>query len=405
MKLLNLLFCLLLICFSANALTLNTDKDSYEKGETINVSGSSESAVRLTISNGKIKIAEEELIPEGNLFEFSYKSTYLDPSGQWTITAENDMNRIEKDFEVRIPARGAYFLITFFSPSTGEHKRTKNIEINVEITDAGVPINSAEVVAYGASGERLQLEPKGEGIYYLNYAIPFNAPLGEWNLVLTAKKGYGNNLTGGENSIKLTVIETPILLEVVRPSTQIIGLGERTTIIVKPTYFNGKTVDESTTLTARINSEIVDFARESNGEYIAYYTPGELGELKIEVSAEDSAQNEGSKVLTIIVGGWLEFFIGQYWLYLLIGIIIAALIVYKTQSKVIYDFRLNSLKKEKEKTKLMLKKVQEDYFKKGVIDKTNYEPTSSEYKKKLCAIDEKINVLMKKKEKIKKAEE
>jgi len=386
-----------MLSMSAWALTVTTDKDVYEKGETIDINGTASTAVVVTVSNGNTVLAEQQLVPENGEFELSYDSTFLDPSGEWTIKVKGD-GTAEKTIQMNLSRKSAYHVITFFSPSTGEHSRSKEIGVNVEVTDAGNPVLHTTVVAYGALGEKLQLESKGSGRYSLNYIMPFNTPLGELELVVVSSKGSGEEIRGGENRVGLSIVKTPILLEVVRPSAQVVGLGENTAIVVRPVYFNGLAVDKSAEVSAKANGEELVFARENNGEYVAYYTPKETGELKIELNAVDAAGNHGKKVLTVIVGGDIEFFIGQYWVFIVAIAAVLAVVLYKAQSKAFRGLKLNSLRKQKQEAKLKLKKVEQDYFKTGSIDRPSFDTASSKQKSKLAEIDEKIRHLTKKKE-------
>jgi hypothetical protein len=385
-----LIACLFLFVPFAVSISVTTDMPVYEKGDLITVSGISASAVELTISDGNILLAARELIPDNNIFTFTYLSDYLDPSGDWEVKAVNEENSAVKTIRVDTPPTGAYYLITIFSPSSGIHRRAKDLEINVGITDAGEPVTNARVAAYGALGEKLRLEPVSEGVYSLRYSLPFNAPLEGWNLIVTAKKGRASALRGGESTISLGVAETPILIELIRPGKQFLTLGERTLFLLRPAYFNGRLADESAELSAVINGINLDFNRQDEGLYSAYYTSGAVGDLRIEFSAADSALNRGSRVVTLVVGGWAEFFVRSYWPYMLILAAILAFIIYKAQSGIIYTYRLNSLSKEREKIQLMLKKVQEDYYKNGTIDRAAFDGASANYKRKLAEIDEKM---------------
>ena len=105
---------LLIVAMHACALAIQTDKNSYEKGETILVTADREADIE--IFKGMIKIAEGTAIVDVNGFVFSYSPLFSDPSGTWTIKANKRNESAEQYIEMNIPPVRIlpdYFFLTF----------------------------------------------------------------------------------------------------------------------------------------------------------------------------------------------------------------------------------------------------------------------------------------------------
>ncbi len=396
-KVLVLILFIALLAANASAFWINTDKESYEKGEAIKVTTDSAEPISVEIYKGRAVIATGKTEADGNGGKFTYSTLFSDPPGEWTVRGTDGSRAARKKITINTPQQGAYLIITIYSPSEGEYKRSRELETSIEITDLGKTALGANVFLYGVHGKKIEMEQTGPGRYFYKYVLPFDAPLGETSITIAAQLGSGETAKGGEHTLRINVLETPILIEVLRPTAMEIPLGTKTEIVVRPTYFNGLPVDESTEIYARVDGEFVPFERQANGEYLALYAPQETGELKIEIEAQDKGKNLGSKRVTTIVGREFEHLLRKYGLIIIQLVVLAIILIQIFRSKFIKGFWIKQLEKKRDKFKDRLRRLQEKYYKKGTISVKTFEKESAKYKHTITETEEKIKALKGKK--------
>ncbi len=383
---------LLLECAIASH-TMSPNREEYTKGETITVSGSSDWPVDIEILNETIAITGARVNPTDGRYEFTYQTSFLDPSGTWSIKTKSQDGEVEESVQVIIPPKGAYHLITFFSPSSGEKRRAEELEVNIEVTDSGNAVLGAQIVVYGTQGDKIKLSAAGGGRYSGTYLIPFDADIGNFELIVATQIGSGENAKGGENDISMSVIETPILFESVRPDELVLIIGEEIEFAVDLTYFNGLPVDESTEVYAKIEEDKIPFTMRSKGEYTARYTPLNIGALQGEIIAVDSAGNIGTNVISVVVGGLNEAIIRDYWpVFLIVGIAVL-FVLYKAQGSLLKSFKMNRLKNKRIGCVIRLERIQDQYYKKHALSRESFEAASVGCKRELTEYDRQIHAL------------
>ena len=383
----------------ASAATISAGQNEYFKGNELVFNGLLEAGTTDTVvvKNGNMLVFEKTVRgkPDGT-FSFTYSSDFLDPSGEWTVSlTENEA--VTKVNVESVPDSSA-LVIKFNSPIPTEYRRTEDLDISVMVTYLGEALTQTNVVVWGANGEKLILEERGNGAYGLSYAIPHNAYLGDWTFVAVAQKVVDNKSLGGENRIHPGIVNAGIEIEVLEPSISKAEIGQELTIVTALKYSSGK-IPKQATLLAKVKELEIKFSQQDDGTLIAKYTPAEheSGELVFELFASDNQGNTGEKKLTIVVGGWIEWFVKTNWPYFAIVIIVILLILFKMRSKLVRSTNLAKLKQGKAAEFAKIQKLQNDYFKVQAIDRKTFDERSTIAERNMASLDKKINELEAKK--------
>lgn len=401
LRLVLLLKLLLLLCISAYALTVNTDKTQYLKGEVIKISGDckTELETKLTASLEE-KIIFEEFIncSAGGSYIFEYATSYLDPAGNWLLVLSNKEERITKRAVVNPTSESAFYLIAFLSPTEGKYKRVEDIIISVRVTDAGIPVRDANLITWGPDGKKYYFENSGEGLYNLEYEIPYNGKLGDWELLVLAQSQRNGTFFGGVNSLTLELVKAPIAIEVVEPEIHSYELIQKIPIKLNISYFNGKPIKEEIdelSVVAIIGRKNIQLEKTEEGAYELLYEPemSEIGSLVIRINALDDAGNDGVKVIDLVVTCSIACLLIKYGLYIIVFIVVLIIILSLFSSRIKYHLELRMLENEKKKTMDLIKSLQEEYFGGRVMPSKSYNRNLAQYKSRIAELDEKIKRL------------
>ncbi len=396
-----LLFVLLLL--NVSAASISSDNDSYLKGGEIVFRGELEPTQADTVvAKSGLKTVFEETVKgrDDGTFGFVYHSNFLDPSGEWFVSLQE--SGVSTKVDVEAVPDSAVFVITFASPIPGKYRRTEGVEISLKITYLGEELDFADAAIWGTDGKKLLLQRKGKGLYGLAYEMPYNAPLGDWLFLAVAQKDVNGGSFGGENSIHLSVVQAPIAINVIEPVFSSIEIEQVLRIVVKPLYFNGKAPAKASVF-GKIGDYNLLFSPQPDGTFSAEYptTEFDAGEVVVELLAVDDAGNSGKEKVNVVVGGWFSWFVKKNWPFFVVGIVVALFALIKLRSKLKRSVGLAKLKREKAVEMAKLRKLQEDYFKIQVIDRSMFEERSSELESNIARLDERIRAAEGKKKVIK----
>lgn len=396
-----IVFAAVLVCLLgfAGALSFNADSNSYKKGETIAIAGSSSPFAEIGINAGygaKNVFAQETVGDANGNFSLLYIIPYLAPSGDWNVVLSDGNSTASKTINVALGAESARYVITFLSPTAEGQNRASDIKISVRVSDSGIPVKGAKVFAWGIEGSGIELSESREGVYSAGYEIPFDSTLGKSSIIAVAEKGIGGQKFGGETALEINVAESAILIEVAEPSIKSIELGSVIKIAVNASYMGGKPV-ENATLKAKIGKNEIELRRTSPGKYAGEYatSASDFGEMGISITAEDSAGNRGAKATSVIVSGWLMWFIRENIIYISAAIIIMLALLAACYSRIRCAIQLSSARNERNKAAAVLEKAQRDYFEKRIISRDAYQRASSKCASIIAELDQKIRALEK----------
>lgn len=396
MKFLAILLAVILVASGAQALGVNFGKGSYYKGEVIDVSGQCgvSGRVNLTLEYSKKMLAGQGIDCNFGIFFFSYESSYLDPAGGWSAEIEGDGNSVVAKADVLATPKSAYYLITFLSPITLEHSRNDDVKVRVRVTDAGTPVEDAEVQTWDSGGTKRQLAPEGAGLYYFDYTVPYDTRATSWNIIVTAQKVADGERFGGESSLITEITKANINIEKVEPKTSTFELGESIPIAVKISYQNGKKVIDPVVMASVKDKELV-MVPAPDGTFRTEYaaSAGEEGGLAFGITAKDGAGNTGKISANVVAVAGPVWFIKSNILYIIMILVVAAIsgrFVYNAVNEKLF---LERLKTEREKTTELIKALQRDYFERATVPRAMYERSLSEHKTRLGELEKKIALM------------
>ena len=109
---------LALIFFAASgmAIGIQTDKSVYTKEDVIKISGSCETQVTISTiaEQGQTAFLETVQCIEGT-FTYDYQTSFLDPTGGWTISASSEDQKASKEIFVKEKREAGFLLVNFLS--------------------------------------------------------------------------------------------------------------------------------------------------------------------------------------------------------------------------------------------------------------------------------------------------
>ncbi|MFH1225153.1 MAG: hypothetical protein V1676_05105 [Candidatus Diapherotrites archaeon] len=382
-----------------SALNIATDKKVYAKGEVISIEGlCSEGKNRLYAARERAVVFEREVVCEGaGYFKTSYETGYLDPSGQWEIFLENRGELAEARLSIAQVHESAYYVIRFLSPPGGSYERAGGITISVKVTDSGEGVADGRVFTWNAVGEKTMLENRGNGIYHLDYEIPYDASEGKWSVIVVAESGSGAEKRGGETAIGLAIEKAALGIEIIEPKARSFSLGSGIPLKVGASYSGGKAADAAsgTVVSATLNGRETALTRDENGDYsgVLMTVGGDEGAMGIEIRAADSAGNSGSAIVNAVATGWAEWFVSTYAAYIIALVAALAFIAARIYGRAKRGGELESLEAEWAKNSELMKSLQDEYFRKGIMPAKAYKKMLAEYKARITRIEERIEEL------------
>ncbi len=386
---------LLILVFSCSAMSLSisTDRSSYVKGDSIIITGSSTGGpIVISILNGPRGIYQTTVQSSGP-FSASYRINAIDPKGAWEIIASQGNEKKSISISVKPTREGAFYRVVFTSPPYEEieYARTETVPLSISVLDAGKPVVGANLRVFTGASE-LRVIETSPGVYQGDYEIPFNAKIGASEIYAIAEKAEGEKSFGGESEgpLKIEVKEAPLQIEFVSPTSGPYKVGETIPIQVKISYSTGKPVQDPS-ISMKANELLLPL--ESNGDvYSSTYQVREndSGILALSVKASDPAGNSGSAYKNIEVKGIAVQAVTDYYWYLVIGGILLLAVLAFVAKNFLSRSSLEKLEREREDILAMEKGLQEDYIKKGTIDRETFQKRMTSYETMLTDLDEKI---------------
>lgn len=374
--------------------TLAADKEAFVKGELMQLSGTttlpgSSVTVRATIGSAVVFEKAATAGADGT-FAVPVPIQFAYPKGTWTLTATAESKGVketaEATVEVALSSEAARYLVTFLSPAEGRYQRTESVEIAVSVSTAGAPVNGATARSWSPAGGELALDEVGGGVYSVNVPLGHDAPVGTWTIPVTVTGPADPDdpsqvLLGGDNDLTVSIEKTPLLVAFLDPRVTRFFIEEEVPIRVNVSYTGGHPV-ELTNVSVTINEAIeVDLTRGDDGTYTGAYvtTTKDEGVLSIAARARDDAGNAGDAATTVTVGGMMQWWLRQYaWFIGALTALALALCLMSSKLRTIVYSR-KGLENQYKDILAKHRKLQEDYFEKGIVDRKTFEKKTIEY--------------------------
>lgn len=384
----------ILLAANASALTLNSDKKVVDKGKQVIFSGSCTAGIDVVIegkSESKSVFSNVVTCSDAGTYELIYTPTFLEPSGKWDITVKEGSQESKFQLEVKPVPESHYFLVVFHSPGPVEHYRNEDLNITVQITDAGKAVLDARAVFFDLEGNKRELGHTENGIYTFSYEIPVDARLGTWQLLVLAERLDGDIRSGGENVVPVGIKKAPIKLDIAKPNLSNFDVDTPVDIEISAQYFNGKQISSAKAYVT-FKGKRIDLTQTGNA-FLGKLLPiqSDLGSAELSFVVEDSKGNIGEVKQNVVVSADpLKLFIKNYLLIITIVVVVAALAFYFLKVKTKAFMSKKELLAERGRLTAQVTKLQQDYFGRASISKEAYKKRLSEAEARLREVEKKL---------------
>lgn len=400
-------------------LTLETDNENYDKGQTIQISGTATDPKGNTVSSGTATIqlscgdwGHETTVQISNgAYSDNFHISFGHPEGTWSIEISaadslGNSGSTSKNIDVTTPAAYAYYTVQIQSPVAGlTYTRGDDIDISVKVTEDGVNVENAEVSLTTPTGGEIAPTETSPGTYTSRYCLEWDDPEGTWSISIEGKKTVDNTFKAGGGYINVEVEPATLQITLLSPTERKFEVGQSITVSAEVSYPDGTLVEDVTVSATTPAGEDLTLAYESPGVYSTNYvvTEQDVGSWTLRVSAEDLYGNSGSKssVISIEPMGTVGIIATYWWTFL--PIIVAAVVVAAFRLKgPSPKKRLKTVLEGKKEVLKLKKEAAVKYFKDGAISRGTYDELMGEYDGRMAKLEEKERALrarMKKKAK------
>ena len=390
-------------------LTLATDKENYEKGQTIRISGTAtdlkgnpvtSGAATIQLSSGDWSRSSSVQIING-AYSDNYQISFGDPEGTWyaTITAGDGLGNTgirTRSIIVATPPGTVYYAVQFFSPSEGlNYPRGTELTISIKLTERGMSVSNADVNFISPTGERIPLsEVPGTGTYSTIYLLGWDAPTGGWSISVEGKKIVDNVLKAGGTNIGVQI--TPVRLQVtlLSPTKDRVEVWESVEVRVKVLYPNGDPVENAVVTVSTPAGENLALSKLAAGIYSRTYTPRDVGVWGINVAAADLYGNSETKasVIEVVPMGAVGILAAYWWAIpsIIVAIGLASSLYFRSVAP---KKRLEGILGEKKEILRLKREAAVKYFKNGSIARETYDELMRNYEGKMMELEKKERVL------------
>jgi hypothetical protein len=398
------------------SVTAETDKNTYDKGQKIKISGIvrdenddlvSSGTATISFSTKNWEYSFTTSISSGS-FSTNYYITFDKPEGNWVISVSATDTRghitsssTNLSIKVLTPDNYNHYSIEVISPLSGQlYKRGETVTFTVSLSLDTEKIIGADVKAFTTSGEEIILTETSPGLYTTTYNLGYDSPLGNWSLYVEGTKIEEEKLKAGFNFVDFEVQSIKPVIEIVEPKTRTIEVGDTIEIIVKINYPDGSPVDEGVVTALSKDGNTLLFTKSRLDLYSVSYTPNtdSLGDWEIELKVEDAYGN--SAVLTgekieIIQTSVTSLLVRFWWATLISLIVLISAGIYFARGK-LRQLKLHNLKLEAQEFEKLKKEKAIQYFVKGEITRQTYDQLFKDYESKIASLTKKTRLLEKK---------
>ena len=393
-------------------LTLTTDNQTYEKGQTVQISGTANDPENNPVTSGtaevKLSCGEwsqraEVQITEGS-YSYSYPISFRDPDGTWTITVDatdelGNTGEKSENIVVSLPPN-IFYLVQFWSPvKNAFYSRGQGISVSVQVTEAGAPVENASVGCRSPRGENIVLTEISAGRYSATHTPGWDDPTGEWCISVEGKKVVDNVMKVGGGYTIVKIKPAALRLELISPTKPEFGVGESVEVSVRVTYPDGAPLENGTVTMSTPSGLPITLKGGENGVHETTYvtSSGEIGGWDVQIIALDPNGNLGSvnRIFYIAPPAYLN---PIPFLLAIIGISVAIAAVPFTRRR-LRTLKLKAIEEEKKHIGKLREETEMKYFKEGSISREIYDLTVQELTRRMAEIEKESRKLREKKKK------
>ncbi len=381
----------LFFSYSALAVTLQAGQSEITKGQDLVLSGSCQGDVSVSIESEEKKIWEKKISCSNDQFESRYKVDFLVPSGDLSVTVRDEASQEQKTVRVLASRDSAFFTVSFLSPTQRELGRTDEIDLTVEVLDAGQSVENASVQSWLPDGSPVVLPMIRPGVYSLPVDIAFDTPLNPWLVVVTAQKKQESKTVGGEQRTAISILAAPILIEMVSPTVPNVDALQNTVFRFNISYANGKPLQSPTVLLRALENEQT-LEPETEGVYSATlrFLEEQSGNQTVEILVRDAAQNTSQKTFSFFVSNSATTVLLKNLPYLVLLVILVFGVAFWLVPKIKNKKSGEKMGVRKEQIERELAELQTAYFEKTAISKDAFSQKTAELRKELDDLSKKL---------------
>ena len=403
---------------------LKTDKVSYEKGQTIRISGENvrgpennlvaSGTATIRLSSGTWRSAEFKVPISNGAYSYNYYISFGNPpttgTGTWTVAVSasdnlGNMGDNTKNISVAIPPGKVYYTVAFTSPVSGStHSRGENIIVSVKVTEGGANIENAKVTSNTPTGENIVLDNIAPGTYSRTYAIGWGNPTGDWSISVEGTKTADGTFKAGGSWINVKIVSATLGVSLLSPTRTRFEVGENVVVRAKIIYPTGEPIENASVKINTPTGENLVLVHEENGIYRASHALGsqDIGAWSMAVTASDSYGNSGSRTSIIdVTPVEVPGFLARYWWAMLSAIFAVGIAsAYAARGKMRVG-KLRDIQREMKEIPRLKREAAIKYFKEGTISRGAYDKMIKEYDARMDELKKQETALKAKMKKVK----
>jgi hypothetical protein len=399
-------------------LTLATDKENYNQGEIIRISGTALDVTGKLIPSGTATIKfssgdwswENTVRISGGAFADNFRISFGHPTGTWTILVNaadglGNSGTASKNVSVAIPETHVYH-VAILSPVGGlTYSRGEDIDISVNITEAGEGVENATVFLNTPTGEKITLTDVSGGFYTGRYRLKWGDPEGTWWVSVEGKKTVDSTFRAGGSYINVVIEPAMLQVALLSPTERRFEVGQSIKVSAEVSYPDGTLVEDVIVTVTTPAGENLVLMYEAPGIYSADYvvTERDTGPWTLKVSAVDLYGNAGEKssVISIVPPSPVGVLARYWWAFLaiLVGVgVVSAYVVQKAR----FVGRLERVRKEKREVIRLMKEAETKYYREGSITRDTFDELMRGYEKRAAELEREERVLKARVKKVRK---
>ncbi|MDO8624626.1 MAG: hypothetical protein Q7R47_00980 [Candidatus Diapherotrites archaeon] len=379
-----ILLLLLLLLFPATfALTTDQTDITISKGQTLLASGSCTTDVSIQITQNEKQLLTANASCINQHYQFQRKTDYLYPSGKALLNlTENTQQTKTIPVTIRATRESGFLSITVLKPTQQTIERQTTLELSLQLFDAGILKTDASIQTWGWNGNPVSLQPDENGFYTAQIPIPYNAPLGTYELVVTAQNN--DSTAGGEQRIPLEIKPARIRITLEKPDQINLPALTRTEFRIHATYADQTPLqnprallsfgDQTAPMTA-IDPQTFDYRTTFNQQ--------DIGTLLTTIQVTDDANNTGTQTIELSVTNSLPLQLDSYTPYVLGLLVLIVLVWLVILPRIRSHKNQDAIGIQIQKTENDITELQRQYFEKRGVSSEQYRQKSAELEKRL----------------------
>ena len=316
-------------------------------------------------------------------FFLSYPVSLLSKLGTYSLSVKGtDANGnsafFEKSFEVVENVFEKKILVEISDLPKKSFLRGEEIPLVVSLFDeSGNPIEKADVSVSGL-GIEAGLFEFSPGKYSASIEVPFAAKEGDANNVFTvsAVKKSGNIVTAiGTGSFSIAVEKTGLALEFLQPKEDSFKAGETINFEVLAYYSNSEKI-QSAKVFVLLGEKEIQLVQTEPSRFSGTYTwdDSDYAVKYFTIKATDSFGNTGFLEKKIDISGETPlFFLSKNFFIILAGLAVFFAVLFAALGYVLNASMRRIAQRRSDSLESKARELQENYFKKGIITRKQYE--------------------------------